>query len=156
MDSRPDLPPPPSAAPAPDGDDALGRRIGAAVLDLILMVGLFVVLALTIGEHEKTETSAYIYLRGADAMIYLALILLYHFAMESVWGKTVGKFAFGVAVRSQTGDRATVGAITIRTLVRVVDWLPFLYLVGFISMLATGRRRLRLGDLAAKTLVVRH
>jgi len=37
-----------------------------------------------------------------------------------------------------------------------VDWLPFLYLVGFLAMLATGEeRRQRLGDLAARTRVAR-
>jgi uncharacterized RDD family membrane protein YckC len=46
------------------------------------------------------------------------------------------------------------GAIVLRTLLRVVDWLPF-YLVGFIVVLATGSRRRRLGDLAAKTSVAR-
>jgi hypothetical protein len=40
-------------------------------------------------------------------------------------------------------------------LVRVVDWLPAFYLVGFISMLATGARRQRLGDLAADTRIAR-
>jgi hypothetical protein len=40
-------------------------------------------------------------------------------------------------------------------LVRVVDWLPAFYLVGFIAMLATGARRQRLGDLAADTRIAR-
>jgi len=43
----------------------------------------------------------------------------------------------------------------VRTLLRIVDWLPALYLVGFIAMLATGERRMRLGDLAARTRVAR-
>ena len=37
---------------------------------------------------------------------------------------------------------------------RVVDWLPSLYVVGAITVAATGDRRVRLGDLAAKTKVV--
>ena len=40
-----------------------------------------------------------------------------------------------------------------RTLLRVVDGVGF-YLVGLVSMLATGERRQRLGDLAAGTVVV--
>jgi hypothetical protein len=48
-----------------------------------------------------------------------------------------------------------VAAIAVRTLLRIVDWLPALYLVGFIAMLATGERRMRLGDLAARTRVAR-
>jgi uncharacterized RDD family membrane protein YckC len=38
--------------------------------------------------------------------------------------------------------------------VRAVDWLPSLYIVGVITVFATGERRVRLGDLAAKTKVV--
>ncbi len=40
-------------------------------------------------------------------------------------------------------------------MLRLVDWLPVLYLVGFITVLATGRRQQRLGDLAAGTAVLR-
>ena len=45
------------------------------------------------------------------------------------------------------------GAALIRTLLRIIDGL-FAYLVGFILVLASDRRR-RLGDIAARTLVVR-
>lgn len=37
---------------------------------------------------------------------------------------------------------------------RLIDWLPFFYLIGFITMLATGSDRQRIGDLVAKTRVV--
>ena len=37
---------------------------------------------------------------------------------------------------------------------RFVDWLPGLYIVGAITVYATGPRRQRLGDIAAKTNVV--
>jgi hypothetical protein len=53
------------------------------------------------------------------------------------------------------GNRPSVVAVAVRTLLRIVDWLPFLYLIGFIAIMATGRRRQRLGDLAAKTGVAR-
>jgi len=55
---------------------------------------------------------------------------------------------------TQTGGKPSAGAIAIRTLARIVDGLCF-YAVGFIALLATGRRRQRVGDLAAKTHVVR-
>jgi uncharacterized RDD family membrane protein YckC len=46
-----------------------------------------------------------------------------------------------------------MGAATIRTLLRLVDGL-FGYLVGFVVVLASDKNQ-RLGDMAAKTLVVR-
>jgi hypothetical protein len=48
-----------------------------------------------------------------------------------------------------------VWAVAGRTLLRIIDWLPLLYLAGFITMLATGTRRQRVGDLAARTAVAR-
>lgn len=49
-------------------------------------------------------------------------------------------------------DAGRVSCGLIRTLLRLVNWLPILY---FITMLATGVRRQRVGDLAAGTSVVR-
>jgi uncharacterized RDD family membrane protein YckC len=42
----------------------------------------------------------------------------------------------------------------IRNVLRLVDGLPFLYLVGIITI-AASKKKQRLGDMAAGTLVVR-
>ena len=141
---------PPSAVP-PREEDVLGGRIGAALIDLALLVAVFAILATTIGESTVDGSEVFFELTGAEAALYLALVLLYYFAFEAAIGQTVGKLLLGVRVVRTDGSRPSVAAIGIRTLLRVVDWLPFLYLVGFIAMLATGGRRQRLGDLAAKT-----
>ena len=145
----------PPAAPgslAPAGsDDVLGRRIAAALIDIALLTVLFVVLALTIGESGDNTVS----LDGWPFLFYLALVLLYHFVSEAIWGASLGKLLLGLRVVSRDGGRPSVGLLALRTLLRIVDWLPFFYLVGFIALLATGTRRQRLGDLAAKTRVVR-
>jgi uncharacterized RDD family membrane protein YckC len=60
----------------------------------------------------------------------------------------------GLRVVGADGGPASAGAILVRNVVRFVDWLPLLYIVGAISLFATGPRRQRLGDLAAKTRVV--
>jgi hypothetical protein len=87
--------------------------------------------------------------------LYLGLVLVYYFALEATIGQTVGKRLVGVRVVHGDGDRPSVGRVAIRTVVRLVDWLPLLYLVGFLTMLATGTRRQRLGDLAARTGIAR-
>ena len=74
---------------------------------------------------------------------------------QSMTGQTAGKALAGLRVLRPDGSRPATGAIAARTLLRLVDWLPFLYLVGFICLLATGQRRQRVGDLAAGTAVVR-
>jgi uncharacterized RDD family membrane protein YckC len=56
-------------------------------------------------------------------------------------------------VDEATGYRPSVGSAIIRSLLRIIDGL-FAYLVGFVIVVNSQRRR-RLGDMAAKTLVVR-
>lgn len=154
---------PPSGEPYPmppaNPDDVLGRRIAAGLIDVGLLLILFIVFAVTIGDSESHKgsgsTSGSASLSGGPFFVYLGLVLVYYFVLEAAVGATVGKLLLGLRVVGSDGDRPSTGAIALRTLLRIVDWLPFLYLVGFIAMLATGARRQRLGDLAAKTSVGR-
>jgi uncharacterized RDD family membrane protein YckC len=143
-----------SPAPA-GGEDLLGVRIGVALIDLALLFGLLVVLSATIGEASVGDGFSFYLNSYADAALYLGLVLVYYFALEATIGQTVGKLLTGVRVVRADAARPSVGAVAIRTVVRVVDWLPLLYLVGFLTMLATGARRQRLGDLAAGTGIAR-
>src|SRR6266567_7493718 len=149
----------------------LGRRIAAALIDIVLLTGLFVILSLIVGQTSagigsfhislslvkitrNGQPAVNISLNGAWAVLYLALLPLYYFALETSIGQTVGKRLLGLRVLRADGGRPSGWAIAGRTLLRLVDGLPVLYLAGFITMLATGRaRRQRLGDLAAGTAV---
>src|SRR3970040_1371697 len=73
---------------------------------------------------------------------------------EAAWrGQTPGKRAMGLAVLNDDGTPVRwPGALT-RNLLRAVDFLPFLYGIGLLAMLAH-RDFKRLGDLAAGTVVV--
>ena len=74
--------------------------------------------------------------------------------LEAMWrGQTPGKRVMRLAVLNDDGTPVRwPGALT-RNLLRAVDFLPFLYGVGLVSMLAN-RDFKRLGDLAAGTVVV--
>jgi len=144
-----------AAAPATgDPTDVLGRRIGAGLMDFAVLFLLFVVLGLTIGESQAGGGRASVNLGGGPALIFLALALLYYFACEAAGGRTLGKLALGVRVVSADGSRAGPGQVAARTALRLIDGILF-YLVGLITILATGARRQRLGDLVAKTVVIR-
>ncbi len=149
----------PPAAPGslePAGsDDVLGRRISAGLIDVALLIVLFIGLGLTIGETETEGGDNSVSLNGGPFLLYLVLVLLDYFVLEAIWRASLGKLLLGLRVVGRDGGRPSMGAIALRTLLRIVDWLPFFYLVGFIALLATGKRRQRLGDLAAKTCVVR-
>jgi uncharacterized RDD family membrane protein YckC len=145
-----------SVPPAPPAqEDLLGRRSGAALIDVALLTGVFVIFILTVGEI-RTEGEYSATLSGAWSLVYLAVVLGYYFVFEVAVGQTVGKRLLGLRVVGVDGSRPSAEAIAVRTLLRLVDWLPVLYLVGFlVATLATGERRQRLGDLAAKTMVAR-
>jgi uncharacterized RDD family membrane protein YckC len=138
-----------------DSTDVLGRRIGAALLDLIVLIVVFVVVGLVFGKGQAHGSSASVNLSGVSAVVYLALVVLYYFVLEATTGQTLGKRALGVRVVRTDGGRLGVGAVAVRTLLRVIDGLPLFYLLGLIVVIATGRRRQRIGDLAAGTTVRR-
>lgn len=119
---------------------------------------MFLIFGLTVGQvrtESGTESGFNVTLNWAWWLVYLAVVLLYYFVFEVAVGQSVGKRLLGLRVARADGSRPSAAAIAVRTLLRLVDWLPALYLVGFIAMLATGVRRQRLGDLAAKTRVAR-
>jgi uncharacterized RDD family membrane protein YckC len=133
----------------------LGPRTAAALTDIVLLTGLLVIVAAIVGGFSAGGGGFGVSLGGPWFLLYLALLLLYYFALETAAGQTVGKLLFGLRVQRADGGRPSVGAIAGRTVLRIVDWLPLFYLIGFIAMLGTGVRRQRLGDIAADTVVAR-
>jgi Tol biopolymer transport system component/uncharacterized RDD family membrane protein YckC len=150
---EPPEPLPPEPLP-PVQEDLLGRRSSAALIDIALLAGVFLIFSLTVGDAGLGGGKVYAYLNGTWFLVYLAVVLVYYFALEASLGQTVGKRLLGLRVVRADGSRPSVAAIAVRTLLRIVDWLPALYLVGFLAM-ATSVRRRRLGDLVAKTSVAR-
>lgn len=148
------------APPAvPGQEDLLGPRIAAALIDIVVLTGVYLILGLTVGEHSTAvgpgSISMSITLGGMWLVVYWALVLLYFFAFEATIGQTVGKRLLGLRITRLDGSRPSTAAIAGRTLLRIVDWLPMMYLVGFIVMLCTGVRRQRVGDLLTATVVTR-
>lgn len=93
---------------------------------------------------------------GFGVMLLLVFVLewLYPVYFEAAWhGATPGKRACRLAVLRDDGSPIGWGEAMIRNTVRVVDFLPFFYMAGTISMFLT-RDFKRLGDLAAGTIVV--
>ncbi len=68
-------------------------------------------------------------------------------------GQTPGKRALGLRVVHSDATPIGWNASLIRNLLRTVDFFPLFYLAGLVSMLV-GREFRRLGDLAARTLVI--
>ena len=103
----------------PPTSEVVGRRIGAALIDIALMAALFVVVGLALGAGKTSDREASIVLEGGETLIYLALVLLYYFATEARSGQTLGKRVLGLRVVRRDGSAADTGAIAARTLLRV-------------------------------------
>jgi uncharacterized RDD family membrane protein YckC len=88
-------------------------------------------------------------------IMYFAITLIYGALSEWIWrGQTVGKRLMGLRVVDARGLRLEPSQVIVRNLMRFIDALPALYLVGGIACVFS-RHRQRLGDLAAGTVVVR-
>ena len=119
------------------------RRAAAGAVDLALVVAGGAVIVLAAGGT----------LTGLLAVVILGWALFYYYATESAGGQTLGKRLLGLRVERQGGGEATEREIVTRTVLRIIDGIGF-YLVGLVTMMVTGERRQRLGDLAAGTVVV--
>jgi uncharacterized RDD family membrane protein YckC len=141
----------------PDPQDVLGRRIAAGLVDVALLFAVvFAVAAVPgLGEVTTADGSVNAQLSGLGIPVYAAVALGYYYVLEATTGRTLGKRLLGLRVVSETNEPPTSRAIAVRTLFRLVDALPVLYLVGFVTMLAARPRNRRIGDLVAKTMVVR-
>lgn len=90
-----------------------------------------------------------------QTIVYFAFSVGYGMTCEWFWrGQTIGKRVLRLRVIDAQGLRLQFSQVAIRNLLRVVDLLPLLYVVGGLSALLT-RKSQRLGDLAANTVVIR-
>jgi uncharacterized RDD family membrane protein YckC len=88
-------------------------------------------------------------------LLYFAISLVYAMLCEWLWrGQTVGKRLMRLRVVDARGLRLEPSQVIVRNLMRAVDVLPLLYLVGGIACVFSTRRQ-RLGDVAAGTVVIR-
>jgi uncharacterized membrane protein SpoIIM required for sporulation/uncharacterized RDD family membrane protein YckC len=138
----------------------IGARGAAVLIDLLIMFVLLGTLWFAAASVPKwipgvrsfTDRSWV----GAVVIIGQFLILWGYFVVcEAVYdGQTPGKRILGLRVVRNGGGGVDVGASAARNLLRFVDFLPFGFFIGMVSIVANQRNQ-RLGDLVAGTIVVR-
>ena len=141
-----------TTAPAATAD--LGRRTLAALVDLLVVSAMFFSFAATIGDLSSHGSSFSASLGGGATLLFFTAMLAYYGVPEALTGRTLGKAVFGMRVVNVADNApANPGQVVIRTLLRLIDALPLLYLTGFVCA-ATSKRTARVGDLAARTAVI--
>jgi uncharacterized RDD family membrane protein YckC len=134
----------------------LGSRMIAALIDTAIQIGMVFGLGfLLAGVGNSVGGSADVTVIVVYLVGLFATIWGYYPLFEGFWkGRTPGKRAQRLRVVKTDGQPVTAGPVLVRNLLRIVDFLPFYYVVGVITMILS-RRSQRLGDLAAGTIVVR-
>ncbi len=170
------------AAPA-DPTDVIARRVAANIIDTAIIVGPAIALAASSLEYLEEDdmppsrsASDFCddYLDSYEENICVpvmdrayfgeptegpiltafGLTILLYVLIQGLTGWTVGKVILGIRTVRADGRPAGIGRAALRTLLWIIDGLPVLGLVGFITALTTTGHR-RVGDMVAKTFVVR-
>ena len=153
---------------APQGATTIGTdrtyagvwpRFTALVADIVLMSCVFFPVTRVVKGTWVMSTSDHDWVRGwfvSDPLClsFLVVMFLYFVLLEGLGGATVGKRLMRLRVVDVNGGRAGLIRSLIRNVLRVVDGLPTLGLVGAILIAMTADRA-RVGDLVAGTRVVR-
>jgi uncharacterized RDD family membrane protein YckC len=126
----------------------------AFILDTLVAIPVFYFLVITLDLAPEAAFSL------GDAGVLILLLLLagvqaaIGFLLEALFGWTLGKRIVGLRVVRLDGSRLTLGAALLRNLLRLIDAsFPLGVFLGMSILMATPRRQ-RLGDLAARTVVV--
>ncbi len=134
----------------------LASRGGAALVDLALqggMVALVTGLKYLLDRYGKWPGATW-----PTALLGIVLFLIlygYYVYFETVWnGQTPGKRYARLRTVREGGLPVDLACAALRNLVRVVDFLPVMYALGAVVVMASSRNK-RLGDLAGGTLVVK-
>jgi uncharacterized RDD family membrane protein YckC len=91
---------------------------------------------------------------AANIIGFFLISIGYSILTEWYWqGQTLGKKLLRLRVMDEQGLRLQLSQIVIRNLLRFIDSLPALYLVGGLVCLLNKRAQ-RLGDFAANTIVI--
>ncbi len=137
-------------------------RLGAQIIDGTV-IGIIIVLLLRTLSYLIDVTRAHVsyltdYLWGPYwnynlLVLFLVIGFLYFFLLEGFTGMTVGKKVLRIKVAKEDGGPCGITSSLIRNLLRIIDVLPFLYIVGMILVTRSSKRQ-RFGDAFAHTVVV--
>jgi uncharacterized RDD family membrane protein YckC len=84
---------------------------------------------------------------------FLVIMALYFIILEGLLGYTLGKWAMRLRVISLTGELPGMGRSTVRNLLRIVDGLPTLNILG-VALIIDSKEKARFGDRVAGTRVI--
>ena len=131
------------ATPDVTSDAVLGERVVAFLVDVAVVTLAAVVVAVALSLEGLSI--------GPAAVFWVVAWFAYVVVTQGRYGQTAGKHLVGLVVATTDGRACSYRQAAVRELVRVGDLLS-LNVVG--QVVRVGRRRQRLGDIVAGTVVV--
>lgn len=137
----------------------LGRRFLALAADMLLFCALFFPITRVVKGVWLMSPSHHRWVHGLFitdplCIAFLAVMILYFVLLEGLLGATFGKWLLGLrVVRAEDGGRPGLARAAVRNLLRLVDGLPALNIVGIV-LIQRSAERARFGDRIAHTRVV--
>jgi uncharacterized RDD family membrane protein YckC len=123
----------------------LGDRVIAAMIDYFILFCYLVAASLGAAAGESMALSVVLF------MPYFVYFLVCEVFFN---GQSIGKKAFDLKVARLDGGQPTLGNYVLRWLLRFIDLDLSFGMVGFVTVLISGKGQ-RLGDIAAGTTVVK-
>jgi len=128
----------------------LVQRAVALIIDQIIIGVALVVLIFAGVLSTSMSAGAVVAIMGVQWVLWL----VYFTILEGSSGQTIGKRFMNIRVISADGSDLSYAQAMVRSLLRIVDSLPTLYILGIILVIVT-RERQRLGDMVAGSVVIR-
>lgn len=134
-------------------------RFAALVIDIILLSAVFFPVTRIVKGTWMMSSSDHQWAIGwfvSDplCLVFFVVMVLYFVFLEGFAGGTLGKLLLKMRVVDIAGARAGVSRSLLRNVLRVVDSLPTLGILGAI-LISTSPDKARFGDRIAGTRVVR-
>jgi uncharacterized RDD family membrane protein YckC len=136
---------------------SIGQRVAAGIIDLFIYLILSFLIALIFVEKKRnfedngSGFSIGILLPNYIVFLWMFLWLIFITTSEYQSGQTIGKRILKIKVVRQNLTKATFANIFLRHLFDIIDIILFAGLVVAFN----NKKRQRIGDLIAKTIVIR-
>ncbi len=129
---------------------SIGSRIGAVLLDSLILSGIDYVISLIWGQDLRTAGSYGFSLSGFPALLSMGIWVLLIPVLEGKTGQTLGKRVVSIKVIKEGSYSSTISSSLIRHL---FDFIDCIFLIGLIVAVTNDKKK-RIGDLVAGTRVV--
>ncbi len=137
----------------------IGSRIIAGIVDFVITLAISLVIFLFLVPVSFGSVSTLWCLLSSPLLLNLfgllsTVLFAYYTCFEGSCGQSPGKRFMRIKVVSEDGSKCSLGQVLVRNILRIADFLPAFYILGLTSIIIT-RNRKRLGDILARTIVVR-